>query len=394
MAKQLNKHTPNSEELFRRLESKDSAGLDDFEKEALEGFESLENDVLAKSLHAKLDSKIEEVYFEKKSGNRTFFYLSMAAGLVIVIGLSLIFYNFFGSQKQELALNKEVVQNEVLPEQDLPAGNSEVPVNEKAAEEEKPEPVTDKDLALKKPADADARGGSGAIVSKGKAIETTSSSNQEGEIKKTEKDAYNDPVTPTSPVLADEQKQQTATTETKNTKEESEAPAKSSTSDNNSLENTKARSTLTVGGLKKAANKEEPKRKEKSNAPGEALASDDYKAAEMAPSPAGQPISGKLDENSEYSQAYFAQKPYNKAQDYIKSEIDKNELLKNNVKEFKAKLTIDESGKITKVKFLTSFINCNDCEKQLESILLKMPNWQASAQSGKKIKETIHFVYP
>ncbi|HRD40339.1 MAG TPA: hypothetical protein PLC65_17050, partial [Bacteroidia bacterium] len=106
MANKLNKHTPSSDELLKRLETNDSAGLDDFEKEALEGFASLENPELARSLQAKLDARISEEYSQKKSGNRTFFYLSMAAGLILVIGLTVIFYNSLNSYKAELALSE------------------------------------------------------------------------------------------------------------------------------------------------------------------------------------------------------------------------------------------------------------------------------------------------
>ena len=88
MTKKLNKHTPNSEELFSRLDSNNSEGLDDFEKEALEGFSSIENNDVAKELHSKLDARINEVYFEKKNSRSPLYYLSFAAGLILVIGLS------------------------------------------------------------------------------------------------------------------------------------------------------------------------------------------------------------------------------------------------------------------------------------------------------------------
>jgi len=87
MAKGLNKHTPDSEELLKRLNSNDSSGLDDFEKEALEGFDSLDNAELAKNLTDSVNRKIDEKYFEKQGGKKNgMLYLSLAAGLVVVVG--------------------------------------------------------------------------------------------------------------------------------------------------------------------------------------------------------------------------------------------------------------------------------------------------------------------
>ncbi|HRD40341.1 MAG TPA: hypothetical protein PLC65_17060, partial [Bacteroidia bacterium] len=157
-------------------------------------------------------------------------------------------------------------------------------------------------------------------------------------------------------------------------------------------EGVKARST--VGGLKKKAKDSEYK-----NAPGkapatEALASEQPASATKS---SNAEFSGKADLDNAgdaISQPVFIQKSYVNAQAYIKSEIDKNATLKSNVKEFKAKLSIDENGKITKVKFLSSFANCTNCEKDLESILLKMPNWKPAQKGGKAIKETLHFGYP
>ena len=115
MANKLNKHTPNSDELLKRLETNDAAGLDDFEKEAMEGFASLESPELARSLQAKLDARISEEYSQRKSGNRTFLYLSMAAGLILIIGLTVIFYNSLNSNKAELALSESAEQKESVP---------------------------------------------------------------------------------------------------------------------------------------------------------------------------------------------------------------------------------------------------------------------------------------
>lgn len=397
MAQKLNKHTPDSDDLLKRLETNDSGGLDDFEKEALEGFASLENPELARKLNSELTDKLNEVYFEKKQGKKTFYYLSIAAGLALVIGLSFIFYTFFNQQKQELALNKESELKEQLPESiSAPAGETAVaPVEDKNAESDKLE-IT--------------KGGSGSkktktnsepvledATTKGAAQITTETVANTGSALKTNESANNGPATaaqaPAAPA-SEEQK------ELKREEKPADKDLDTKTASGKESQEIRARSTVPIGGLKKKATKDEApaKEKRKNEAEGEALASDDYKADKAAPTVlANQQGAGapgeSLSENS-LSQPVFANKNYSKPQQYIKAEIDKNEQLKNNVKEFKAKVTIDENGKVTKVKFLTSFANCGTCEKEVEKILLNMPVWTPAKLGGKTVKETIHFVYP
>lgn len=397
MAKQLNKHTPNSDELLKRLESNDSAGLDDFEKEALEGFESLENNELARALNSELDSKINEVYFEKKSGNRTLYYLSMAAGIVLVIGLSVLFYNILNNQKGELSLKEvETAKNEALPDQlntpGAPPATSETqqPEQEKNSEiKQEVKTINEQQLAKEsKPLSGstsrfDAQGGAGISSGPTKGDAITSPITPEKDYSKPTDIASG--AVSAAPMVAEEKNQIAA-----NGKMEEGENFASKASADKDIEDTKARSTV-VGGMKKSAAKSEPKRKEKSAAPAEALASDDRESS--APSLMSTKSNVAADEMS-LSAPSFKYKSYNRAQDYIKTEIDKNEKLKSNVKEFIAKLTINESGKVSKVKFLSSFSNCNECESLIETILLNMPNWNPAQQGGKSVKETIHFVYP
>jgi len=401
MTKKLNKNTPNSDELLKRLESNDSGGLDDFEKEALEGFASLENPALAKSLNNKLNAQIDEVYFEKKSGKGTFFYLSMAAGLVIVVGLSVLFYTFFTNGKQELALNNENDKTEQLPGQPSPALESNEP-NNAAPEEEssKENPASGSSHDLKQETENETRRENQMVSTKSTANKNEQSTDDakasdKDQLTRNNREESNAPAPVTA--LAEEQK------EVFKAEKVSEKEAPSKPSEDKGLADAKPRSTVPIGGpKKKAAIGESDSRKERSKSEGEALATEDKTEDNLAKVnnvPASQAagaglISGKKDESSVLAQPVFINKNYSKAQDYIKSEIDKNATLKNNVKEFKAKLTINENGKVSKVKFLTDLSNCNNCEKELENILLNMPNWQAATQEGKKVKESIHFVYP
>jgi len=389
MASKLNKHTPTSDELLKRLETNDSAGLDDFEKEALEGFASLENPELARSLQNKLDARISEEYSQKKSGNRTFFYLSMAAGLILIVGLTVIFYNSINSNKAELALSetseqKESVPNQLAPVEELKKEADKTTIAEESASAVAEKP-SEKDAALERKSNSTGEG-----ESKPTDVSTKSTSSTGGGVSlddmvlaNKQQEANNGPVTAAVPPAPSEDQKPYRRDENLSEKEALVQPVVAAEKKEEGL---KARST--VGGLKKKSKDSEYK-----NAPGKAPASE---LTASSPKMAGDEVSGKadMDNASAVSQPVFMQKPYDNAQAYIKSEIDKNANLKSNVKEFKAKLSIDENGKITKVKFLNTFTNCSNCEKDLESILLKMPNWKPAQKGGKAIKETLHFVYP
>lgn len=394
MAKQLNKHTPKSDELFKRLESNDSGGLDDFEKEALEGFASLENNEQARTLNSKLDAKLNETYFEKKSGNRTLYYLSMAAGLVLLIGLSILFYNILGNQKEELAINKETPLIEVLPDQLAAPGASDAQAP--AEEEQKKSELKEEPAKLnEQQAISESKPNAGSISktaeSAGPGFASGTTRSDVAANMSTEKDiqkpngVYNGPVTAAAPVVMEEKNQLAGS----GVADEGEKYNKVSA--DKDLEDTKARSTV-LGGMKKSAGKSEPKRKEKSAAPSEAIASDDREYS-AAPTAVAAKAAVAKEEESIVTPS-FKYKSFNRAQDYIKSEIDKNEKLKNNIKEFIAKVSINETGKVTKVKFLSSFTSCSECESILETIIMNMPNWNPAQLSGKSVKETIHFVYP
>lgn len=394
MASKLNKHTPTSDELLKRLETNDSAGLDDFEKEALEGFASLENPELARSLQTKLDARISEEYSQKKSGNRTFFYLSMAAGLILIVGLTVIFYNSINSNKAELALSETSEQKESIPGQLAPVEELKKEADKTTVTEESASAVAEKpaekDAALERKSNSTGEG-----ESKPNEVSTKSTSSTGGGVSlddmvlaNKQQEANNGPVTAAVPPAPSEDQKPYRRDENLSEKEALVQPVVAAEKKEEGL---KARST--VGGLKKKSKDSEYK-----NAPGKAPATEALASELTASSPkmAGDEVSGKadMDNASAVSQPVFMQKPYDNAQAYIKSEIDKNANLKSNVKEFKAKLSIDENGKITKVKFLNTFTNCSNCEKDLESILLKMPNWKPAQKGGKAIKENLHFVYP
>lgn len=403
MAKGLNKHTPNSEELLKRLNSNDSSGLDDFEKEALEGFDSLENVELAKNLTDSLNKKIDEKYLNKEGGNKKgLMYLSMAAGLVLVVGLSIFFMNIMGDKKEmamESAPTTEQIANEVSKPSDLAPTEEEPKAEGKGGElntitttdalSEKSaagggKDIPDTDTRKKTGTDKDDGIKSRMVVKETKPAQSITDNEGETDFKKQpETKTTSGPpagnTAPASPVLA---------LEDAKVKDKEEETVAKTTSSKNNLDGNKQEENEKISGVKKRA---APK-KEKAKS-GEALASDDVAATDE--SAVSQTVVGgvatgtKRDESGYVHNVEYGNHAYYKPQDYLKVEINKSEMLKTNVKAFKAELTINEKGTVTAVKFLTTFDNCTGCKKELEKILLNMPGWKPKSKSA---VETVSYI--
>jgi hypothetical protein len=96
----LNKHKPlNSDELFQLLGHQSDEGidfeeLDDFEKEALEGFSANVTIEKAKELTEELNRAIsKKVSTQSAGGNNKIIWFSAAASIVLIIIISVFFFN-------------------------------------------------------------------------------------------------------------------------------------------------------------------------------------------------------------------------------------------------------------------------------------------------------------
>ncbi len=111
-----NKHKPlSAEELFKLLEEKNSdssslTGLDDFEREALEGFSKYSSLDKAKLLTDEINTSISHLVSEKKpKPSSKIAWFSAAASVVILILLSVYFLTETAKTiPSNLALNKDV----------------------------------------------------------------------------------------------------------------------------------------------------------------------------------------------------------------------------------------------------------------------------------------------
>lgn len=127
---------PEDKKLKDLLAKNNNSVLDDFEKEALEGFAMLENEQEALGLKAALDARIKDKLFDTKK-KRSPFYWAAAAAMFLIMGLSAY---FILSNETEITQEKNMAI--VSPAQDKTPGNTtESSFEEKAAELKSPETV-------------------------------------------------------------------------------------------------------------------------------------------------------------------------------------------------------------------------------------------------------------
>jgi hypothetical protein len=138
-----NKNKPfTSEELFQLLDKQSDAvthfnEMDDFEKEALEGFKENVSVERAKILTAEVNTAIsEKVSATKGTQTNKIIWFSAAASIVLIIGVSIFFFNKTKDDSKSLALN-EISKPEVST-QDMSApqkvnSESEIQVETKSA---------------------------------------------------------------------------------------------------------------------------------------------------------------------------------------------------------------------------------------------------------------------
>lgn len=101
--KPSNKNKPLSiDEIFKIIDSNDDekySGLDDFERDAVDGLRLVKD----RDRLNKINERIEEELNKKNNNKKIIFWLSVAASLVIVIGITYFIYPNFNSNKDQVA---------------------------------------------------------------------------------------------------------------------------------------------------------------------------------------------------------------------------------------------------------------------------------------------------
>lgn len=156
-------HNKDLQDLLKSIKTKSSQGLDDFECEAMEGFETLGSEQEAHDLKNQVDKKIQEQLFTPQKKNEKVFWFA-AAGLFIVISLSIILIlngNLLLNEKDvALVPEKEIKNLEKEKTLSAPTAEAVEPTAQKVTIAEKSKTAT-KDAV---PTDEDNRVSSRAIL--------------------------------------------------------------------------------------------------------------------------------------------------------------------------------------------------------------------------------------
>lgn len=156
-------HNKDLQDLLNSLKTKSSQGLDDFDREAMEGFETMGSEQEAHDLKNLVDKKIHEQLFSPKKKNEKVYWFA-AAGLFIVISLSIILIlngnSLLNEKDVALVPDKEIKNLEKEKTLSAPTAEAVEPTAQKVTIAEKGKTAT-KDVV---PSDEDNRITSRAIL--------------------------------------------------------------------------------------------------------------------------------------------------------------------------------------------------------------------------------------
>lgn len=168
----------NLDQLFNKAKA-DSQGLDDFEKDAIEGFDMLESEQEAADLKAALDTRIQKELFAKEEERNPKVYWFAAAGLILVIGLTVLFVrnnNESLSNSHDVAIVNNVQESEknVLPDSKVELKEQAIAPPTEAVtvtDEESPAKKSEEKLKLGKLDEQDQAGEKDMVAADAKIVE-------------------------------------------------------------------------------------------------------------------------------------------------------------------------------------------------------------------------------
>jgi hypothetical protein len=130
--KNQDKHKPlSSDELMKLLDVQSDTeinfdDMDDFEKDALEGFSMHSTPEKAKALIKEMNASISEKVADEKGGQKSrIIWFSAAASIVLIVMISIFFFNK-SKNETNLALNDNSVEDYKMPTDVMPSGEEMV----------------------------------------------------------------------------------------------------------------------------------------------------------------------------------------------------------------------------------------------------------------------------
>lgn len=393
-----NKHKPlSSEELFQLLDKQSNTetnfdGMDDFEKEALEGFTENVSSEKAKTLTQEVNAAISKKVSEGNGGQKNkIIWFSAAASIVLIIIVSVFFLNQ-SKDESNIALNeslkKEVANPEGLPTQEPTAASEEKletksanAISQEVTKNQTQQPIEAKEVesgakgpAFYKEALAESKPTYGGVTKGSKDISDLENSKNLNE--------------------SDEAKQQTLALKDKITVSKEEEANKEETEKANDVAIAQNVTTISANGYAQQANQKadmDSKNAERlSKEKAKKSVSDDANTNGLVTVSKTSPAVSASSEQIQLKAAY-----YNGGELAIKEYVfnyfkEKNITISLKGK-FKITGTVNNLGELNVTSLTQITKEFCGCEEQIKSALNSMKNWNPAMSGGKATSSPVEF---
>lgn len=373
-----NSHNPlSAQELFNLIENKseqnnNAQDLDEFEKEALEGFEEYSSPVNAKKINDEINLAISQKIGEQSSSSKNkIIWFSAAASVALIIAISVFYFNDSNSSSDSnIALNENTLK-EINPSQPI------APIDElkKEITPDVSNAITENDKKTKpfKIYTEKEKITEGDIITSD--IKVAASRNQSQEVSGINSEVdldeqsvsknLTDSMTNKAPIELAKNKKENVAGKTNESREEASSFA---------------------GGIAKDKTKTDNAKDAEYN---RILSEDKSSISASAPSASNAEINA--DGITTNTRAYYAGEE-TAIKNYISSIAKKDNpdvVLKG---KYKINVSVNTNGSIKLNSIINTTNDCKDCVKIITKILKDMKNWNPEIKNGKAIQSNKEFV--
>jgi len=369
-----NSHNPlSAQELFNLIGNKseqnnNAQDLDDFEKEALEGFEAYSTPVNAKKINEEINLAISQKISEQgPSTKNKIIWFSAAASVVLIIAISVFYFNDSNinsdsnialneNSAKEIAPSQPIAPSDELKQEITPDVTIETTVNDGKLKPFKTitekEKTAESDITI-----SDTKG----AVSRNQLEEVSSLNSGDDADAKPVTKALNDNTTNIAPIELAKNKKESVSEKANESREEASSYAGGIAKEEAKLDNAKDEESNKVMAEKKSS----------------------------APSVSQAEVNtGGITANSK---AYYTGEETG-IKNYIISMAKKDNsdsVLKG---KYKINVSVNINGSINLNSIINTTDDCKDCVKIMTKILKDMKNWNPEIKNGKAIQSNKEFV--
>ena len=373
-----NSHNPlSAQELFNLIGNKseqnnNAKDLDDFEKEALEGFEEYSSPVNAKKINDEINLAISQKIGEQSSSSKNkIIWFSAAASVALIIAISVFYFNDSNiNSDSNIALNENTLK-EINPSQPI------APIDElkKEITPDVSNAITENDKKTKpfkiytekeKITESDITTSDIKVAASRNQSQEVSGINSEGDLDaQSVSKNLTDSMTNKAPIELAKNKKESAAGKTNESREEASSYAGGIAKDKTKIDNAKDAEYNRI------------------------LSEDKSSISASAPSSSNAEVNAEgITANSK---AYYIGEE-TAIKNYITSIAKKDNLDVLLKGKYKINVTVNTNGSIILNSIINTTNDCKDCVKIITKILKDMKNWNPEIKNGKAIQSNKEFV--